>query len=51
MKIATFAPDYSFGWDGVNAFKTALEKLGAEIVLEEYADPVQQILLPICKSD
>lgn len=39
VKIATFAPDYSFGWDGVSAFKTAAEKLGAEIVLEEYADP------------
>lgn len=39
VKIATFAPDYSFGWDGVSAFKTASEKLGAEIVLEEYADP------------
>lgn len=39
VKIATFAPDYSFGRDGVNAFKTAAEKLGAEIVLEEYADP------------
>lgn len=39
VKIATFAPDYSFGWDGVKAFKTAAEKLGADIVLEEYADP------------
>lgn len=39
VKIATFAPDYSFGWDGVSAFKTAAEELGAEIVLEEYADP------------
>lgn len=39
VKIATFAPDYSFGWDGVDAFKTAAEKLGAEIVLEEFADP------------
>lgn len=39
VKIATFAPDYSFGWDGVAAFKTAAEKLGAEIVVEEYADP------------
>ncbi|RHW37673.1 ABC transporter permease [Lysinibacillus yapensis] len=39
VKIATFAPDYSFGWDGVSAFKTAAEKLGAEIVAEEYADP------------
>ncbi|MGM9949815.1 MAG: substrate-binding domain-containing protein [Lysinibacillus sp.] len=39
VKIATFAPDYSFGWDGVSAFKTAAEKLGADIVLEEFADP------------
>lgn len=40
VKIATFAPDYSFGWDGVSAFKDAAVKLGAEIVLEEYADPL-----------
>ncbi|KIL53136.1 substrate-binding domain-containing protein [Jeotgalibacillus campisalis] len=39
VKIATFAPDYSFGWDGVAAFKTAAEDLGADIVLEEFADP------------
>jgi branched-chain amino acid transport system substrate-binding protein len=39
VKIATFAPDYAFGLDGVAAFKKAAEKLGAEIVLEEYADP------------
>jgi branched-chain amino acid transport system substrate-binding protein len=39
VKIATFAPDYSFGRDGVAAFKTAAEELGAEIVHEEYADP------------
>lgn len=39
VKIATLAPDYSFGWDGVKAFKDAAEKLGAEIVHEEYADP------------
>lgn len=39
VKIATFAPDYSFGWDGIAAFKEAAEKLGAEIVHEEYADP------------
>ncbi|MBK3495031.1 substrate-binding domain-containing protein [Viridibacillus sp. YIM B01967] len=38
-KIATFAPDYSFGRDGIKAFKAAAEKLGAEVVLEEYADP------------
>jgi len=39
VKIATFAPDYSFGWDGIDAFKQAAESLGAEIILEEYADP------------
>ncbi|WP_201716858.1 substrate-binding domain-containing protein [Rossellomorea arthrocnemi] len=39
VKIATLAPDYSFGRDGVAAFKEAAVKLGAEIVLEEYADP------------
>ncbi|WP_391122901.1 substrate-binding domain-containing protein [Psychrobacillus sp. L3] len=39
VKIATFAPDYSFGWDGVAAFKAAAEKLGAVVVLEEFADP------------
>ncbi|MDN4606813.1 substrate-binding domain-containing protein [Sporosarcina highlanderae] len=39
VKIATFAPDYSFGWDGVAAFKKAAEKLGAEVILEEFADP------------
>ncbi len=37
VKIATFAPDYSFGWDGVSAFKDAALALGAEIVAEEYA--------------
>lgn len=39
VKIAAFAPDYSFGWDGIAAFKQAAELLGAEIILEEYADP------------
>ncbi|WP_027446688.1 substrate-binding domain-containing protein [Pontibacillus marinus] len=39
VKIATLAPDYSFGRDGVAAFKTAAEDLGAEIIHEEYADP------------
>ncbi|MEH7391911.1 substrate-binding domain-containing protein [Bacillus sp. JJ1474] len=39
VKIATLAPDYSFGRDGVEAFKEAAIKLGAEIVHEEYADP------------
>jgi branched-chain amino acid transport system substrate-binding protein len=36
VKIATLAPDYAFGRDGVAAFKAAAEELGAEIVLEEY---------------
>ncbi|MBU8914442.1 substrate-binding domain-containing protein [Bacillus sp. FJAT-29953] len=39
VKIATLAPDYSFGRDGVAAFKEAAKKLGADIVKEEYADP------------
>ena len=39
VKIATLAPDYSFGRDGVAAFKEAAVKLGAKIVQEEYADP------------
>lgn len=39
VKIATLAPDYAFGRDGVAAFKSAASKLGAEVVLEEYADP------------
>ena len=33
VKIATFAPDYSFGWDGIAAFKKAAEELGAEVIL------------------
>jgi branched-chain amino acid transport system substrate-binding protein len=39
VSIATIAQDYAFGRDGVAAFKTAAEKLGAKIVHEEYADP------------
>ncbi|HZG87796.1 substrate-binding domain-containing protein [Paenibacillus sp.] len=39
VKIATFAPDSSFGRDGIAAFKETAEKLGAELVAEEYADP------------
>ncbi|MFS0864156.1 substrate-binding domain-containing protein [Fredinandcohnia sp. 179-A 10B2 NHS] len=39
VKIATLAPDYAFGRDGVAAFKEAAEKLGADIIHEEYADP------------
>jgi branched-chain amino acid transport system substrate-binding protein len=38
VKIATLAPDYSFGHDGVAAFKEAAEKLGAKVIHEEYAD-------------
>lgn len=39
VKIATLAPDNSFGRDGVAAFTESALKLGAEIVHEEYADP------------
>ena len=39
VKIATLAPDYAFGRDGVAAFKDAALKLGADIIHEEYADP------------
>jgi branched-chain amino acid transport system substrate-binding protein len=39
VKIATLAPDYAFGRDGVAAFKEAAGALGAEVILEEYADP------------
>jgi branched-chain amino acid transport system substrate-binding protein len=39
VSIATIAQDYAFGRDGVAAYKTAAEKLGAKIVHEEYADP------------
>ncbi|RDW20199.1 ABC transporter permease [Oceanobacillus arenosus] len=38
VKIATLAPDYSFGQDGAKAFISAAESLGAELVHEEYAD-------------
>ncbi|WP_026908069.1 substrate-binding domain-containing protein [Paucisalibacillus globulus] len=38
VKIATLAPDYSFGHDGVSAFVAAAEELGAEIVHQEFAD-------------
>ncbi|TFB13386.1 ABC transporter permease [Filobacillus milosensis] len=37
VKIATLAPDYAFGHDGIAAFKPYAEELGAEIVHEEYA--------------
>ena len=39
VSIATIAQDYAFGRDGVAAYKTAAENLGAKIVHEEYADP------------
>lgn len=37
--IATLAPDYAFGRDGVAAFKAALAGTGAKLVHEEYAPP------------
>lgn len=39
VKIATLAPDYAFGRDGVAAFKKAAQNLGAKIVDEEYPAP------------
>lgn len=36
-KIATIAPDYAYGHDGVAAFREALKGTGAELVFEEYA--------------
>lgn len=50
VKIATFAPDYSFGWDGVAAFKEAAIELGAEIIHEEFADPLLLTSLLIFKK-
>ena len=38
--IATIAQDYAFGRDGVAAYKAAVEKLGGQVVHEEYT-PVQ----------
>ena len=40
VSIATIAQDYAFGRDGVAAYKAAVEKLGGQIVHEEYT-PVQ----------
>lgn len=39
VTIATLAPDYAFGHDGVEAFKREAEERGAKVILEEYADP------------
>lgn len=39
VEIATLAPDYAFGRDGVAAFKKAAEKKGAHVIHEEYANP------------
>ncbi|MGV3487075.1 MAG: substrate-binding domain-containing protein [Tuberibacillus sp.] len=39
VKIATLAPDYAFGHDGVDAFKKEAVKRGAKIVAEEYPAP------------
>ncbi len=37
--VATLAPDYAFGRDGVAAFREALKSTGAKLVHEEYAPP------------
>ncbi len=36
VKIAILAPDSAYGRDGAKAFKPAVEKLGAKVILEEY---------------
>ncbi|NRS51307.1 substrate-binding domain-containing protein [Brevibacillus sp. HB2.2] len=37
-KIATMAQDSTYGREGIEAFKTAAEKLGADIIEEQYVD-------------
>ncbi len=37
VNVATLAPDNAFGRDGVKAYRQALERTGAKVVLEEYA--------------
>jgi branched-chain amino acid transport system substrate-binding protein len=52
VQIATIAQDYAFGRDGVAAYKAAVEKLGAKVVVEEYTPttatdftaPIQRII-------
>jgi len=52
VSIATIAQDYSFGRDGVAAYKAQVEKLGAKVVHEEYTPqtatdftaPIQKIV-------
>jgi branched-chain amino acid transport system substrate-binding protein len=39
VSIACIGQDYAFGRDGIAAYKTAAEKLGAKVVHAEYADP------------
>jgi branched-chain amino acid transport system substrate-binding protein len=39
VSIACIGQDYAFGRDGIAAYKSAAEKLGAKIVHEEYCDP------------
>ena len=39
VSIACIGQDYAFGRDGIAAYKTAAEKLGAKVVHEEYCDP------------
>lgn len=39
VKIATFAQDSAFGREGIEAFRQSATELGAEMVIEQYADP------------
>ncbi|UTE74402.1 substrate-binding domain-containing protein [Rossellomorea marisflavi] len=39
VKIATLAQDNAYGREGIEAFKEGAERLGADIINEQYADP------------
>ena len=50
VKIATLAPDYSFGRDGVAAFKEAAENWVQKLFMKNMQIQLQQILLQIFKK-
>ncbi len=44
--VAQLAPNYSFGWDSVKAFKTLATQVGMKDVLDVYADPTATDFTP-----
>lgn len=44
--VAQLAPNYSFGWDSVSAFKQLAQKAGMKDVLDVYADPTATDFTP-----